>query len=94
MTHAVRLVKSKERRSREELADMLVALAERIRAGRVRLTQADREVLLELPETMQVDLEVEEQLRRKGMKREIEIEISWYEGAEGPLEDSGAVGIG
>lgn len=86
MAKSKKLMKSKQRLSRDEFADMLEMLAERVRDGRVRLKQGSDKVVLELPKNFTVELEVEEKPTRRGTKCELEIEVEWTVGADGPID--------
>lgn len=77
------LLKAKERHTRENLADFLTGLAEQIRTGELKLVQANTETIVTVPENLRVDIELTEELKRRGTKRELEIEMWWYEGEDG-----------
>lgn len=62
-------------------ADLLTMLADRIRRGQVHLADGNADVTLDLPDRMEVDVEVTREEKRSGAtKLELEIEISWREG--------------
>ena len=94
MAREVRIMKASERQNREQLADFLVGLADQIRAGEVIFVQGSETVSTELPENVKVDIEIEDEHKRRGTKRELEIEISWYHGDDGPAEGHAPIQLG
>ena len=89
MGQEVLLFKNKERISRNEAADFLRQLADKVSQGNVLLKQGSEEVQLSLPDNVILEVEVEdEQKRRKGVQHKIEVELKWYEGDDqrGPME--------
>lgn len=84
---STRLVKSKETRSRAELADFLEHLASRVREGNLLFHQGAEDLAVALPEALRVDVEVVDSVKPSRRKRELEIEI-WWEIDEGgaPVE--------
>lgn len=88
------VMKSKDVRTRDELADLLQSLAERIRSGRVVLNQGATDVELELPASVHVDLEVTDSAKPSRTKRELEIEVWWEIDETGrPVEGQGSSGV-
>ncbi len=85
------LFKSEEKKSRVEIVSLLRSVADRIEQGHMTLRQGEKEVVLDFPQHMTLELKVEdEQKKRKGIKRQIEIELEWYPGAG---EEHGGVTI-
>ena len=81
------LFKSKERKTSQEIADFFRKLADKMDNNQFTLKQGDQEVNLELPNSIELELEVEEKQKKGGLKREFEIEMEWYKnGGEGPVE--------
>ncbi len=80
------LFKSEEKKSRVEIVSILRSVADRIEQGTMTLRQGEREVVLDFPQHMTLELKVEdEKKKRKGTKRQLEIELEWYPDAgEGP----------
>ncbi|MFC0581409.1 amphi-Trp domain-containing protein [Micrococcoides hystricis] len=70
------LLKAKERYSREQLADFLTGLAEQIRSGELTFVQGADTTEVVVPENVRVDIELVDELKRRGTKRELEVEIS------------------
>lgn len=77
-----RLLKSKARFNREELAALLESIAGRIRTGELTLGEGDAAVNLTLPEQFTVEMEVKDSGKRV-LRRELELEIGW------PVEEDG-----
>lgn len=71
--------KSKDALSRQELADLFETLAKRIRSGTMTLSSGGggNHVDLQLPETLTVEVEVEDSMKRSGIQREFELEMKW-----------------
>jgi amphi-Trp domain-containing protein len=89
MGREIELFKSKERKGRQEVAEFLRQLADKVAAGSLVLKQGRDEVTLQLPENVILEVEVEdEQKRKKGVQHKLEIELKWYDNddAGGPLE--------
>ncbi len=91
MGKEVRLLKSEERRSRNDVVAFLHQLADKISTGEVVLRQGKEEVKLHLPYNLVLEIQVEdEDKKRKGIQHSLEIEIKWFDGngdgRGGPLE--------
>lgn len=75
--------------SRSDLSGFLRELAEKVSAGEVVLRQGEEELTLNLPTNLVLEVKVEEKAKRdKGTKRQLELEIEWYDQGQGggPLE--------
>ena len=80
MAKEVRLFKSKERKTREEVVAFLHELADKISTGAVTLSQGTEELQLELPENLVLEVQVEdEEKKTKGTEHSLEIELKWYD---------------
>jgi amphi-Trp domain-containing protein len=91
MGREVRLFKSEERKSRAETSEFLRQLAGKIDHGKVILRQGSEELTLELPGSVILEVQVEDEDKgRKGIQHSLEVEIKWFDGdnekGEGPLE--------
>lgn len=73
-----KLLKSKADFSREELATLFETLATRIRAGDMTLGTGENAVTMDLPGTFRTTMEVTDARKRRGIERELKIEIEWY----------------
>lgn len=88
MQKSEKLFQTEEVKTREEVSGFLRALADKIESGSVSLRQGQQEVELKIPQKLELDIDVEQKNRgTKGIKQELEIELSWIEGDQGgPLE--------
>ena len=82
------LFKSEERKSRDDVVQVLRLLADKIESGKLNLSNAGGSVELELPANLTLEIKVEEETKHR-TKRSLEIELEWTEG-----EDSGPTMIG
>ncbi|WP_288749721.1 amphi-Trp domain-containing protein [uncultured Corynebacterium sp.] len=79
-----KLLKSKTDFSRNQLADLFESLATRIRAGDITLDAGESALAMELPGTFRTTMEVTDAQKRRGIERELELEMKWY------VDDNGA----
>ena len=79
-----KLLKSKADFSREQLADLLENLATRIREGEMTIGTGDAALGMKLPGTIRTTMEVTDAQKRRGIERELELEMKWY------VDDNGA----
>ena len=89
MGKETRLFKSEERRNRADVSSFLHQLAEKIAGGRVVLSQGAEELVLQLPQSVILEVQVEDEDKRtKGTQHSLEVEIKWFDSDEqrGPLE--------
>jgi len=89
MGREVRLFKSEEKTNRNSVGEFLHQLADKIGAGQVILRQAGEEIVLELPESLILEVQVEDEEKgAKGVQHSLEVEIKWFDNGEdtGPLE--------
>jgi len=76
------LIKSEEKVTRSEAASFLRQLADKLESGRVTLKQAKEEVLLEIPAQITLEIKAEDEQKRKGTQRSLEVEFEWMLGAD------------
>ena len=89
MGRETRLFKSEESKKRSEVREFLQQIAQRIGNGEVVLRQGAEELVLQIPENLILEVEVEnEDKRSKGLQHSLEIEIKWFDddGSSGSLE--------
>ena len=89
MGKEIRLFKSQERKSRDEVSAFLTELANKISAGQVVLRKGKEELKLEMPYNLVLEIQVEdEDKKQKGTQHSLELEIKWFDddSASGPLE--------
>ena len=80
------LLKSEERRDLQSVVAFLRQLADKLAENQVVMRQGDQEVILSVPDTVELEIQVQEKLKKGGLQRQIEIEIEWMEGGEASLE--------
>ena len=74
------LFKSKEQKGRAEVAAFLHQLADKIDAGEVKLLQGDNNLQLALPESLVLEVQVEDEEKgSKGTQHSLEVELKWYD---------------
>jgi len=73
------LFKSEEKKSAKEIADILRQIADKIESGSMTLLQNDKETILDFPQSMILEMKVEEEQGRK-LKKSFEIELEWIPG--------------
>ncbi|POR00957.1 hypothetical protein AU468_08785 [Alkalispirochaeta sphaeroplastigenens] len=79
----ITLFKGKEIQSRSEAADFFRQIAERIESGQVVLGSGTREVSLEIPETVKLEVEIDQKRKdSRGPRHKMEVELTWYEGEQ------------
>lgn len=84
-----RLFKSEERKSRSDVSAFLHQLADKILAGQVVLRQGTDEITLQIPHSLILEIQVEDEDKRtKGIQHSLEVEIKWFDddAGGGPLE--------
>lgn len=76
----LRLFKAEDRKNRAEVAQFLRQMAEKIETGKVILRQGAQEQILNLPQNLVLEIQVEdEQKGTKGIQHSLEIEIKWFD---------------
>ena len=76
------LVKSDQRKNLADAATFLRDLADKVESGKVTLVQGEKDVVVDLPETVSFELEYYEQAKKHGLKKQLEIELQWKEGGK------------
>ena len=71
------LFKSEENKTRGEIAAFLRQIADKVETGVVSLTQGEREVILNLPENLILEIKAERKVKPEKSKHSLEIEIEW-----------------
>lgn len=87
MGKEIKLFKSKEQKSRNEVSDYLHLIADKIRSGELHLEQGNSQLTLAFPEDLTLEIEAEDKLKKHGTRHCLQIEIKWYDGKESqPLQ--------
>ena len=76
------LVKSDQRKDLADAAGFLRELADKIESGQITLVQGGQDIVVDLPDTVNFELEYYEQPKKHGLKRQLEIELQWSEGCK------------
>ena len=80
MGKETRLFKSEERKNREEVADFLRQISEKITNGQVVLRRGNEELILEIPPNLVLEVQAEDEDKKaKGIQHSLEIEIKWFD---------------
>ncbi len=88
MGREIRLFKTEERKSREEVSNFFRQLADKISNGKIVLAQGAEEITLQLPQNLILEVQVEDEDKRsKGTQHSLELEIKWFDNEQnGTLE--------
>ena len=76
------LVKSDLQKNLPEVAAFLRDLADKVETGQVTLVQGEEDVIVDLPDSVKFELEYYEQVKKHGLKKQLEIELVWTEGGK------------
>jgi amphi-Trp domain-containing protein len=71
------LFRAEEWKSRQSTAAFLRELADNLEGGEVTLRRGEEEIRFELPETVELEIELTEKVKKHKTERELEIEIEW-----------------
>ena len=88
MGRETKLFKSQERKNRTDVGHFLHQLADKISEGKVTLSQGAQDIILELPQNLILELQVEDEDKgKKGIQHSLEVEIKWFDNEQdGSLE--------
>jgi amphi-Trp domain-containing protein len=75
------LMRSEEKKSRSEVAEFLRDVASKINVGSLTFRQGSEEMVFEIPDTLELELKVEEKTGRTP-KIQFEIELEWLKDGE------------
>ena len=74
------LFKTKELKSRSEVAAFLKQLAGKIEEGRVTLKAGAEETVLEMPDKLMLEVQADDKDKQSsGVRHTLEVEIKWYD---------------
>ena len=80
MGKETRLFKSQEPKNREDAAEFLRQIAEKISEGEVVIRRGQEELSLDIPKNLILEVQVEDEDKKsKGIQHSLEIEIKWYD---------------
>ena len=84
MGKETRLFKSEERKSRADVSAFLHQLADKISEGQVVLRQGEEEIMLQLPVSLVLEVQVEDEDKQaKGTQHSLEVELKWFDDDQG-----------
>ncbi|MFP4034582.1 MAG: amphi-Trp domain-containing protein [Desulfovermiculus sp.] len=88
MGEETKLLKSEEQKTRPEVSAFLHQLADKVGEGRASLSQGREKVVLEIPQNLILELQVEDEIKgTKGIQHSLKVEIKWFD-----QEDQDAAG--
>ncbi len=74
------LLSTKEAKGRQEIAETLKHIADKIAGGKLTLKAGQDSVDLEMPEQLVLEVKVSDKAKKsKGTQHELELEIKWYD---------------
>jgi len=76
------LFKSEERKSIQSVAEFLHQFADKLAENKVILRRGTEEIQVNIPDSVILELKVEEEIKKGKTQHSIEIEIEWIEGDE------------
>ncbi len=80
MGREVKRFKSEERKRKDEVSAFLRQLADKLDEGRVTLRSGGEEIVLELPERITLELQVEDEDKgAQGIQHSLEVELKWFD---------------
>ena len=89
MSRETVLFKNEEKKTRNEVVEILKTIVDKIEQGKIALSNNTGSVELDLPQNLTLEIKVEEETKRK-TKRSLEIELEWIVGGD----DQGEMLIG
>ncbi len=89
MSRETVLFKNEEKKTRNEVVEILKTIVDKIERGKIALSNNTGSVELDLPQNLTLEIKVEEETKRK-TKRSLEIELEWIVGGD----DQGEMVIG
>ena len=80
MGREVILFETEERKSVTDIAAFLRQLADKLESGNVKLRTAGKELILNIPRELTLEVKVEEEEKKGKIKQSLEVEIEWIKG--------------
>jgi amphi-Trp domain-containing protein len=74
------LIKSKERRSTQDIAAFLRQLADRLEQNEITLQRGDEAISLEVPDRVTLKLKVKEKTKKRATKHQLKLALRWKNG--------------
>jgi len=79
------LFKSEDMKSNKEAAEILREIADRVEQGSILLKKGSKEVKVDIPKKVEVEIEASKKDKKGQVKKQLEIEIEWTEGEGGEV---------
>ena len=89
MGREVILFETEERKSVNDIAAFLRQLADKLESGNVKLRTVGKELVLDIPRELTLEVKVEEEEKKGKIKQSLEVEIEWIKGQG--LSETGGV---
>lgn len=74
------LLKTKERRSVQDVAVFLRRLADRLEQNEVALQRADEEISIEVPNRITFKVKAKEKIKKRKTKHQLKLTLKWEDG--------------
>jgi len=74
------LLKSKERRSVQDVAVFLRQLADRLEQNEITLQRGDDEIHIDVPDHVTFKLKAKKKIKKQSTKRQLKLTLGWKEG--------------
>ena len=74
------LLKSKERRSVQDVAAFLRQLADRLEQNEITLQRGDDEIQIDVPDRVTFKVKAKEKIKKRSTKRQLKLTLKWKEG--------------
>lgn len=79
------LFKSEEMKSNKQAANILREVADKVEDGSILLKKGSKEVKVDIPKKVEVEIEASKKEKKEQIKKQLEIEIEWIEGESGEV---------
>lgn len=77
------LFRSEEKKDRQSIAEFLHQFADKLAEGEVVLLRGSDETRIAIPEIVEFEIKATKKTKKHGrVKRDLEIELDWYEGEQ------------
>jgi amphi-Trp domain-containing protein len=74
------LIKTKERRSVQDVAAFLRQLADRLEQNEIALQRGDEEIRIELPNRVTFKVKAKEKIKKRKTKHQFKLTLKWKDG--------------
>ncbi len=74
------LFKNEEKMSRQDAAALLRTIASKLDKGKIMLSQGSKDVVLKIPDRVEIEIKAEKETGKKKTTKKLEVEIEWLVG--------------